>query len=129
RAELQVVTYKEFLPALLGNNALHPYRGYRPHVNPGIANEFSAAAFRIGHTMINNEAEFRDNDGQEVRDPIDLANEFFNPTSILEVGIDPLIKYLATDNAQEIDLKVVDGLRNSLFGPPGAGGFDLPSRN
>src|SRR5262249_29771863 len=50
-AEIQVITYKEWLPALLGANALPAYRGYNANVNPGIANEFSTAAFRL-HTTI-----------------------------------------------------------------------------
>jgi peroxidase len=44
-------------------------------------------------------------------------------------GADPILKYLATDNAQEIDNKIVPELQNFLFGPPGAGGFDLASLN
>ena len=128
-AELQVITYQEFLPALLGPNAMRPYRGYRPYVNPGIANEFSTAGFRVGHTLINDDVEFLDNDGNPVRDEIPLRDAFFNPATIHEVGPDPILKYLATDNAQEVDLKLVNGLRNFLFGPPGAGGFDLASRN
>ncbi len=128
-AEIEVITYREFLPALLGPDALKPYRGYDWRVNAGIANEFSTAAFRVGHTLINDDVEFLDNDGSPVRDEIELRDAFFNPATILEVGPDPILKYLATDNAQEVDLKLVDGLRNFLFGPPGAGGFDLAARN
>ena len=29
-AQMQVITYREFLPALVGEDALPPYRGYRP---------------------------------------------------------------------------------------------------
>lgn len=128
-AELQVVTYNEFLPALLGPNALRTYCGYNPLVNAGIATEFSTAAFRIGHTLINDDVEFLDNDANDVRDEIELAEAFFNPAPLKEVGPDPVLKYLATDNAQEVDTQLVLGLRNFLFGPPGAGGFDLASLN
>jgi hypothetical protein len=128
-AEVQAVTYNEFVPALLGDKALRPYQGYKPDVNPGLATEFSTAGFRIGHTLINDDVEFLDNDGQEVRDGLSLAFAFFNPAPLKEVGPDPVLKYLATDNAQEVDTQLVDGLRNFLFGPPGAGGLDLASLN
>jgi len=127
--EIQAITYNEFLPALLGSNALRSYSGYDADVNAGIANEFSTAAYRIGHTLINDDVEFLDNDGNPVRDELDLDEAFFNPAPLKEVGPDPILKYLATDNAQEVDPKLVGGLRNFLFGPPGAGGFDLASRN
>lgn len=45
---IQSITYNEFLPALLGKRAIAPHSGYNPSVNPGIANEFSTAAFRLG---------------------------------------------------------------------------------
>lgn len=128
-AEVQVITYREFLPALLGPNALRRYNGYNPNVNPGIATEFSTAAYRIGHTLINDDVEFLDNDGGEIREGMPLAFVFFNPEPIKETGPDSLLKYLATDNAQEVDTQLVDGLRDFLFGPPGAGGLDLASLN
>ena len=133
-AELQKITYQEFLPAILGTNtpaanALQSYHGYRADVNPGIATEFSTAAFRLGHSMLGEDIEFLDNDGNPVRDAIRLKDAFFDPRSVSQVGIDPLLKYLASDRAQEIDTKVVDDVRNFLFGLPGQGGFDLASLN
>ncbi|MEI8293655.1 MAG: peroxidase family protein [bacterium] len=127
--ELQVITYREFLPALLGPKALRPYDGYKPDVNPGISTEFSTAAYRIGHTLINDDVELLDNDGNEIDEALQLAEAFFNPSVLEVVGPDPLLKYLATDKAQEVDTQLVGGLRNFLFGPPGAGGFDLASLN
>ena len=56
--EIQAITYNEFLPALLGSNALRSYSGYDADVNAGIANEFSTAAYRIGHTLVNDDVEF-----------------------------------------------------------------------
>lgn len=128
-AELQKITYDEFLPAILGGNALPEYRGYQADVNPGIANEFSTAAFRFGHSMLGDDIEFLDNDGEEVFEAMELRASFFNPVVISETDIDPILKYLASDNAQEIDPIVVDDVRNFLFGEPGQGGFDLASLN
>jgi Animal haem peroxidase len=128
-AELQIITYREFLPALLGNNALRPYAGFKPQVNPGIATEFSTAAYRIGHTLINDDVELLDNDAGEVDEPLELAEAFFNPSVLAAFGPAPMLKYLASDNAQEVDAKLVGGLRNFLFGPPGSGGFDLACLN
>ena len=128
-AELQKITYDEFLPALLGANALPAYRGYRDDVNPGIANEFATAAYRLGHSMLGDDIEFLDNEGEETREAMALRDAFFNPTVVPETDIDPILKYLASDNMQEIDTMVVDDVRNFLFGAPGQGGFDLASLN
>lgn len=128
-AELQAITFNEFLPALLGPTAPRPFAGYNPNVNPGIANEFSTAAFRIGHTLVGDDIEFLDNDGHELRPPIALKDAFFNPSVVQENGIDGMLKYLASDHAEEVDTHIVEGLRNFLFGAPGAGGLDLASLN
>jgi hypothetical protein len=127
-AEIQVVTYKEFLPALLGQGALTAYRGYNPNINPSIANEFSTAAFRL-HTLINDDVEFFGNDGRPVRDEVELSQAFFNPALLKQTGIDNILKYAGSTQAQEDDNQIVDSLRNFLFGQPGQGGFDLASLN
>jgi len=79
-AEIQAITYKEFIPALLGQGAISAYTGYKPNVDASIANEFSTGAYRIGHTLINNDIEFLDNNGNEVHAPVQLLDAFFNPT-------------------------------------------------
>ena len=127
-AELQVIVYKEFLPALLGRN-LPAYTGYKSWVNPGISNSFATAAYRIGHSMVGPDIGLLDANFQEVGQ-IDLANGFFNPLAIPGAGgIQPIIRYFVTDTEQTIDCKIVDPLRNFLFGPPGAGGLDLAALN
>ncbi|TWU31807.1 peroxidase family protein [Novipirellula artificiosorum] len=128
-AEMQSITYNEYLPALLGEDALSDYTGYDSSVNPSIANEFSTAAFRFGHSTLNDEYRLVGNDGEDVDEPISLANAFFVPELLEETGIDSFLKYASSTQSQEIDLGVVNSLRNFLFGPPGAGGFDLVSLN
>jgi hypothetical protein len=79
--------------------------------------------------MLGVDVEFLNNDGEQIRDAMLLRDAFFNSTVIGETDIDPLLKYLASDNAQEIDTMVVDDVRNFLFGEPGQGGFDLAALN
>jgi hypothetical protein len=129
-AELQIVTYNEFLPALLGSNAISPYAGYNSSVDGTVANEFANAAYRIGHTMLSPTLLRRDNNGNVIGGgDIDLRDAFFAPTEITDWGIEPLLKGLSMQQMQEIDNMIVDDVRNFLFGPPGSGGFDLASLN
>jgi hypothetical protein len=79
--------------------------------------------------MLGDDIEFLDNNGNDMRDEVELRDAFFNPSVIEETGIDPIMKYLASDRMQEIDTRVVDSVRNFLFGPPGAPGFDLAALN
>ena len=130
-AEVEAITYNEFLPALLGPNAPSIRGHYDPSINPGISTEFSTAAFRIGHTLLSPQILRIQNNGQPAPGgPVDLKDSFFNPSLIQRsVDVDYLLKGLASQKAEEVDNKIVDAVRNFLFGPPGAGGFDLASLN
>jgi hypothetical protein len=130
-ALMQVITYKEFLPALLGPNALGPYSGYRYNTRPVIANEFSAAIFRFGHSALSRTLLRLDATLTPIPEgSLALRDAFFRPDRIVnEGGIEPLVRGLASQACSRVDTEVVDDVRNFLFGPPGAGGFDLPSLN
>ena len=129
-ALMQVITYEEFLPALLGEGALRSYRGYNPFANPGIRNEFSTAAYRVGHTMLTSELLRLDNRGKTIAaGNIALRDAFFAPQGIVDHGIEPYLMGLVNQQANEIDNQLVDDVRNFLFGPVGAGGFDLAALN
>ena len=129
-AELQQITYNEFLPALLGSGALSSYTGYDSSVNPNIANLFSTAAFRVGHTMLNPVILRLDDAGNTIPEgDLALRDAYFNPANIESVGIEPYLKGAAEMYSQEIDTHLVDDVRNFLFGAPGSGGFDLASMN
>ncbi|MCE9552312.1 MAG: peroxidase [Planctomycetes bacterium] len=129
RALIQVITYREWLPALLGEARLGPYLGYNASTNVGIVNEFSTAALRLGHSQLGDDIEFLSDDAEELREAVALRNAFFNPEPVKTDGVEGILKYLATDNARRTDTVVIDDVRNFLFGQPGQGGFDLVARN
>ena len=122
-AEIQAITYNEFLPLLLGNNALDNYSGYGGNVNAGISNEFSTAAFRFGHTMLSPTLQNGTAEG------LALEDAFFKPNLVKTGGIDDLLEGLASQEAQAVDAMVIDDVRNLLFDPFGVNVSDLASLN
>lgn len=130
-AKLQQITYNEWLPCLLGSTALPPYRGYKADVDASLSAFFTTAAFRLGHTLVN-KAITRLGPGNKPLDgePVSLRKGLFNPAFFEQTGTDPFIRGSANTLASNLDLAVVDGLRNFLFNDiPGEGGFDLVALN
>ncbi len=130
-AMMQAITYREYLPLLLGPRALPPYRGYDPAIDAGIANVFSSASYRYGHSALSSTLLRLDANGDVVPEGnLALRDAFFRPDRIAEVGgIAPYLRGLAAQQCQEIDPYIIDDVRNFLFGEPGEGGFDLASIN
>ncbi len=130
-ALMQEITYNEFLPELLGQGALSPYNGYNPNLDAGISNIFSTAAYRFGHSMLSPVLLRLDQNLNEIPEGnLELRDAFFNPEAVVnEGGIEPILRGLANQLAQKLDTLIIDDVRNFLFGPPGAGGFDLASLN
>lgn len=130
-AQMQVITYKEFLPALLGDRPLPRYRRYDRDVDGSIRNLFSTAAYRFGHSALSPTLLRLDSQGNEIAEGnLSLSSAFFSPFRLTdEGGIEPLLRGLASQECQKIDPFVVDDVRNFLFGQPGSGGFDLASLN
>jgi hypothetical protein len=127
--KIQAIVYEEWLPVL--GVPIAPYTGYNPEVNPQLFNEFTAAGFRVGHTLLNGNLNLLDPDGSQMeRGDMTLRDVFFNPNMVTSVGgLDPFLQGMAAQRMQTFDSKVVDDVRNFLFGPPGAGGLDLVAIN
>lgn len=127
-AEMQIITYEEYLPAMLGFDlAPKPEDAvYDPEVNAAITNSFAHAVFRFGHSQISEET-LLVNNRDNVVGSVSIREAFFNPDILKDnpANVGRLLKGLASQTAQENDLLLVDGVRNNLFGPPGAGGLDL----
>jgi Ca2+-binding RTX toxin-like protein len=127
-AIVQAITFNEFLPLLIGENAIGDYAGHDPTVNPQISAEFSTAVFRMGHTLLSSRLQLV-GEGGAAEGALALRDAFFRPSFVGENGIDSLLRGAATQPAQEFDEMVVEDVRSFLFGPPGAGGLDLASLN
>lgn len=129
-AQIQAITYNEFLPALLGPGALPSYAGYFGAMDATIANEFSGALYRFGHSMVNPTLPRFSPDGSPFpAGDLDLFDSFFNPDAIVSSGgIEPIMRGQIRELAQEIDPFIVDDIRNMLFGGGGIG-FDLGAFN
>lgn len=126
-----MITYEEFLPALLGRDRAPDPRSYRydPSVDTRIANEFSTVAYRFGHSMVSPELMLHDDLGS--RPSIDLQSAFF---AIDEIITDPtlvesLMGGLAHHQAEKLDHMINDDIRNFLFGQAFGEGFDLGALN
>ncbi len=129
-AEMQAITYNEFLPLLLGPKALATDSGYRPNINPGISNVFSTACYRFGHSMLPPELmRLRPNGNVMNAGNLPLRDAFFAPRELSRYGVEPYLRGLATQSAQRVDGFIVDDVRNFLFGQPRRGGFDLAALN
>ncbi|MBI1346773.1 hypothetical protein GC163_10850 [bacterium] len=129
-AEIQAITYREWLPALMGKRAPDIRKiSFDPNVDAGVTTEFSTALFRVGHTLLSSNLPLAEN-GQVVSG-VPLLTAFFNPAFLANdpQNVDRLLGGFGFQKSQEIDNKIVDDVRNFLFGPPGAGGMDLAALN
>lgn len=128
RAMVQKVVYDEFLPALLGEGSVPPYDGYRAertgiYQGSGLENVVSSCAYRVGHTMVGGSL-LRDY-GNGTTERLAIEDAFFAPLQLEAYGLDPYLRGMATNTAEEVDPFLTPALRNRLF----SGQFDLMALN
>ena len=128
-AEIAHITYTEFLPHLLGSNAITRYRGYQADVDASLTEEFAGAAFRFGHSIVSANLEKTDEQGNVIGTPVTLKDAFFQDPAdfVIDSGADGLLRHLTNDLSNALDVHIVDDLRNFLF-VPGVG-MDLAAIN
>jgi Animal haem peroxidase len=127
-AEIANITYNEFLPHLLGPDAIAPYDGYDPNVDPRITEEFAGAAYRFGHSIVSADIEQTGEQGQ-VLGAQELKDTFFETAQqFSDAGsADGLLRHLTGDLSNALDTHLVDDLRDFLVDPPD--GMDLAAIN
>ena len=135
-ALMQVITYKEFLPLLLGNDGFNtfigPYSGYNNSVEASIPNAFATAAFRFGHTLIRPSFARLDNEYKPLSiGQLGLRESFFNPLQYyISGGTDPILRGLLEEKSREVNEFVNRVLTTQLFASSNDSlGHDLAARN
>jgi len=145
-AEIEYVTYNEFLPAL--GVRLDRYRGYDANVDPSLSNEFATVGYRA-HSMIHGEFEptvladnytsdqldrifpaegitvERNPDGTVILE-IPLVAAFGNPDLLEQVGEGPILQSLGQHQYRN-DEQIDNALRSVLFQVPKPGAADPAS--
>ncbi|KAJ7374300.1 hypothetical protein OS493_007386 [Desmophyllum pertusum] len=96
-----------------------------------MSNIMATAAFRFGHSQVNTHLwRFEEDGAMSHYGHLPLRDAYFSPERVSrEGGIDPLLRGAVKQAAQEIDLKMVDDMRNVLFPAGREVGLDLASMN
>ncbi|XP_078681743.1 myeloperoxidase-like [Branchiostoma floridae x Branchiostoma belcheri] len=143
-ALMQKISYGEDLPHVLGPAAMTKFHltilqsgffsGYDASVNPTISNVFATAAYRFGHSLVQNLLLRFTPDNQDSRCPIQLGMAFFNPSHVFDNdqgGPDSILRGLTAQAQQDFDRFMVSSLTKHLFAvPPGSDrGLDLAALN
>ncbi|XP_050297989.1 peroxidasin homolog isoform X2 [Anthonomus grandis grandis] len=123
---IQHVVYNEFLPRILGWNAVNLYglkllpqgyyKDYNPSCNPSIFSEFGAAAFRIGHSLLRPHIPRLDDNYQIVDPPLLLRDFFFNTDYMMNEGLmDQMARGLVSTPMETLDQFITGEITNHLF--------------
>ncbi|KAG8323517.1 peroxidase activity protein [Homalodisca vitripennis] len=139
-AQIQHITYNEFLPILLGKEVMDKFGllltkegywdGYNSEVNPNIIDAFSAAAFRFGHTLLPTAVE-RWSKAHKFIASKRLSDLIRRPYDLYRAGVlDEYFMGLMNQVAQAMDDSVTQEVTNNLFKKPGHHyGLDLVAFN
>ncbi|KAH1025178.1 hypothetical protein HUJ05_009955 [Dendroctonus ponderosae] len=137
---IQHVTYREYLPVVLGPEVMDLfglrllkkgfYNSYNPRINPAVANSFSTAAFRFGHSLVQNSFIRSDSHHIPLFNNVSLHEESANMENIWSPGsLDRLLLGFANQPSQKRDEFVANELTNHLFQFSSPFGMDLVSVN
>ncbi|XP_011161794.1 peroxidase isoform X1 [Solenopsis invicta] len=123
-AEIQHITYKEWLPILLGRKytrtiSLIVGNGYSRNYNsddePAVSNEAANAALRFLNSLMQGQLNLPDNLRQQNK-TLQLAEHFFNPRIIESEEIfDGLLRGLATQTSQKMDINLIPDMTSKLY--------------
>lgn len=138
-AEIEYITYNEFLPTLKIN--LPAYTGYKPDVNPSVSNEFATVGFRA-HSMVHGDFDIEAAKGTYSAQTLDSLSKqgvsvapqadgtvdlsisldlaFGNPDLLTQLGEKNVLNSLLGPQYRN-DEQIDESMRSTLFEIPGPG--------
>jgi len=119
-AQLQAITYKEWLPKVLGGQfgrLVGDYRNYNSSVDPTIADYFTFAAMRFGHGMIQESYSRLDEALRQIPEGgLRFDEGILKPSKLLfEGGMDPVLRGLMS-MAVKRPQRLTTSLTEKMFG-------------
>ena len=116
-AELQHITYEEFVPLMLGSKL--PTRSYDNKYTASTSNVFATASFRFGHGTLTEDFLRLDSDYKNSTPALPMHQGFFDTSHLRQPsedgGLDSFIRGMAVQEAFKNDRKFSDSVRNRLF--------------
>ncbi|XP_075215946.1 uncharacterized protein LOC142321606 [Lycorma delicatula] len=138
-AQMQHVTYNEFLPVILGPKMMEKlelnsekdgyFKGYDPNINPTVSNNFATAAFRFAHTLLPGMMKLMKNMSNE--ETVELHKLLFDPYKLYLPGyLDSALKGAMNTTLERLDNYFNKEVTENLFKQPSKPcGLDLVSLN
>ena len=134
-AQIQHITYSEFLPVILGKEAMDHYNlvpqpmgffnGYDINTNPGTANSVSTAAFRFITSLLPDIIQYYGGNGRRVKTET-FGESFYKPDDLYQSGmLDHIFRGLIKNHAQAEDIHVGAEMTNKMFVDKKTNGFGL----
>lgn len=125
-AQNQHIAFNEFLPRLLSWNAVNLYglkllpqgyyKEYDATCNPSIVTEFSAAAFRIGHSLLRPHIPRLSANHQPLDPPLLLRDSFFKMDNLMQPEMmDEISRGLVATPMETLDQFITGEVSNHLF--------------
>jgi hypothetical protein len=135
-AEIQYVTYNEFLPAM--GVSLPSYQGYDPDLDPSTSHEFATVGYRA-HSFVHGEVETDTNLSRYSQATLDALEAegvevepsganvhigvpdnvlFFNPNLVEQIQLGPIMSGITNESDYRNDETIDNQLRSVLFQVP-----------